>query len=200
MDAKAQTVDRTPMPKVVSIGPALRVRDELVEAHLNLVPPIAKFLKSKLPPSFDLDDLIEEGRLGLLHAASRFQPGRDIPFPSYARQCIRGFILDSVKRANYRNATNEAPDQMPERGQLLEFPDHSLQKRIDTAIAQLSPRLREVIELYYSREQLTHEEVAARVRARHAANGTVLRFHKDRAKQLHGEAIRVLRDLLKYAA
>jgi RNA polymerase sigma factor (sigma-70 family) len=200
MDAEAQTVDRTPMSKVVSIGPALRVRDELVEAHLHLVPPIARFLASSLPPSFDVDDLVAAGNLGLLHAASRFQPGRDIPFPSYARQCIRGFILNSVKRAKYRDATNEDVEAIPERGKLFAFPDHSLQKRIDTAIAQLSPRLREVIELYYSREQLTHEEVAARVRARHAANGTVLRFHKDRAKQLHNEAIRMLRDLLKYAA
>jgi RNA polymerase sigma factor (sigma-70 family) len=180
------------MGKVICITALRAERDALVESHLDLVPPIARGIARNLPPSFDIEDLIATGRLALVEAANRFKPSRKVPFEIYAKRWIRGEILSSIKRGKYRDATHEAADDVPERGQLLEFPDPFLRKRVDTAIAQLSPKLREVIELYYSHEQLTFAEVAARVRARQAGR----RFQSERASQLHMEAIRILRQLL----
>jgi len=46
--------------------------EEVVEEYRSLVVRIARQVKSKLPPSANLDDLIQEGMIGLLDAASKF--------------------------------------------------------------------------------------------------------------------------------
>lgn len=75
-------------------------RDRLIELHLHLVPPIARRVKRKVPPSFDLEDLIAEGNIGLMQAASRYKPNAHggTPFSKFAQLRIYGAILDSVRR------------------------------------------------------------------------------------------------------
>lgn len=74
-----------------------------------LVPPIARSIRRHLPPSFDLDDLISEGILGLIDAVGRLHCGSarepEAMFRSFAKQRIRGAILDWVRK-NYRDATH----------------------------------------------------------------------------------------------
>jgi DNA-directed RNA polymerase specialized sigma subunit len=74
-----------------------------VESCFCLVEPIARATRRSLPPSYELDDLIQAGYLGLLSAASSY---RDcgFPFKSWARLKIRGAILDYVRR-EWRAAT-----------------------------------------------------------------------------------------------
>ncbi len=98
-------------------------RNHLVESHLALVPPIARRVKKRLPPSFDLDDLISEGQIGLVHAATRYQPQshNGTPFSAYARPRIHGAIVDSVRRRawleNTGNPLEDAPEQSASRRQ-----------------------------------------------------------------------------------
>lgn len=104
------------MPTVICIETGqhrdrvLQARNALVENHLHLVPAIASRIHEGLPPSFDIDDLISEGNLGLIQAATRYRPSAHnrTPFSAYARKRIRGAIMDSVRRRHYREATHRA--------------------------------------------------------------------------------------------
>ncbi|MBK9141719.1 MAG: RNA polymerase sigma factor RpoD/SigA [Candidatus Melainabacteria bacterium] len=81
---------------VVNGGPgARRARDRLVSSHLRLVIKIArKFGGTGLP----FEDLVQEGNVGLINAAERFDPGKG-RFATYAwwwiRQAIRQYAIDN---------------------------------------------------------------------------------------------------------
>jgi RNA polymerase sigma-32 factor len=68
---------------------------ELIRAYTRLVVSLAtKFRNYGLPMS----DLIQEGTLGLLQAASRFEPERNVRFSTYASWWIRSAMQDFVLR------------------------------------------------------------------------------------------------------
>lgn len=68
---------------------------ELVGAHMRLVVSLAsRFRNYGLP----IGDLIQEGNIGLMQAAERFDPERDIRFSTYASWWIRAAIQDYVLR------------------------------------------------------------------------------------------------------
>lgn len=78
-------------------------RDQLVEAHLDLVRQLAVRVARRLPPSFELDDLVQQGCLGLLQAADRYDPDLNSSFDAYARPRIKGAMLDSIRRRHWIN-------------------------------------------------------------------------------------------------
>ena len=47
----------------------------------------------------EFDDLLQEGMLGLLHAAAMYDPARGVPFRSFASLCIRRRLIDAVRSA-----------------------------------------------------------------------------------------------------
>ena len=68
---------------------------EFVGAYTRLVIAIAaRFRRYGLP----MGDLVQEGNVGLMQAAMRFDPGRDIRFSSYATWWIRSAIQDYILR------------------------------------------------------------------------------------------------------
>lgn len=68
---------------------------ELAAAHMRLVIALAaRFRHYGLP----LADLIQEGHVGLLEAAARFEPERDVRFSTYATWWIRASIQDYILR------------------------------------------------------------------------------------------------------
>ncbi|TBW40405.1 RNA polymerase factor sigma-32 [Siculibacillus lacustris] len=67
----------------------------LTASHMRLVIAIAaKFRRFGLSPA----DLIQEGHVGLLEAAARFEPEREVRFSTYAAWWIRAAIQDYVLR------------------------------------------------------------------------------------------------------
>lgn len=67
----------------------------VVTAHMRLVISMAsKFRKFGLP----INDLIQEGHVGLLEAAARFEPDRGVRFSTYATWWIRASIQDYILR------------------------------------------------------------------------------------------------------
>lgn len=69
----------------------------LVENYAPLVKRIAYQLMSRLPASVDVDDLIQNGMMGLLDAIGRFEEGLGAQFETYAVQRIRGAMLDGLR-------------------------------------------------------------------------------------------------------
>ncbi len=68
---------------------------ELVRSYTRLVVAAAsKFKNYGLP----IGDLIQEGNVGLMQAASRFEPERDIRFSTYATWWIRSAMQDYILR------------------------------------------------------------------------------------------------------
>lgn len=67
--------------------------NKLVEHNLRFVVTVAKgYRESGIP----FADLISEGNLGLIHAAEKFDPSKDIKFISYAVWWIRCYIKDFI--------------------------------------------------------------------------------------------------------
>ncbi len=68
---------------------------ELTEAYMRLVISMAtRFRNYGLP----MGDLIQEGNIGLMQAAARFEPSREVRFSTYASWWIRSAIQDYVLR------------------------------------------------------------------------------------------------------
>jgi len=68
---------------------------QLTSAHMRLVIAVAsKFRRYGLPMS----DLVQEGHVGLLEAAARFDPHREVRFSTYATWWIRASIQDHILR------------------------------------------------------------------------------------------------------
>ena len=76
-------------------------RDTLVLDNAELVKRIAYHLVSRLPPSVDVDDLIQAGMIGLLEAASSYSPDGGANFRTYAGIRIRGAMLDEIRRLDW---------------------------------------------------------------------------------------------------
>ncbi|WP_223477317.1 RNA polymerase factor sigma-32 [Oricola indica] len=67
----------------------------ITTAHMRLVISMAsKFRNFGLP----MNDLIQEGHVGLLEAAARFEPERDVRFSTYATWWIRASMQDYILR------------------------------------------------------------------------------------------------------
>jgi RNA polymerase sigma factor for flagellar operon FliA len=74
-----------------------RVRDQLVMAHVELVRTMAHHLRRRLPPQVELGELVSAGVLGLIDAATRYQPALGVPFDAFARRRIHGAMLDALR-------------------------------------------------------------------------------------------------------
>jgi len=70
-------------------------RNQIAMAHMRLVIAMAsKFRSFGLPMS----DMVQEGYVGLLEAAARFEPARDVRFSTYASWWIRASMQDYILR------------------------------------------------------------------------------------------------------
>lgn len=65
------------------------IRNQLVEAHRGLAASIANDYRGR---GVELDDLVQIAMLGTLKAVERFDPGRGIPFSSFASRTVNGEI------------------------------------------------------------------------------------------------------------
>lgn len=74
--------------------------NKLVEHNLRFVVKVAKGYRDR---GVSFADLISEGNLGLIHAAKKFDPNKDVKFVSYAVWWIRCYINDFITEHTINN-------------------------------------------------------------------------------------------------
>lgn len=72
--------------------------EEGIREYEPLVRRIASMIYRRLPGNVSLDDLVQEGMLGLIDALHKHEQTRSDSFQSYAAMRIRGSIYDSCRR------------------------------------------------------------------------------------------------------
>jgi len=75
--------------------------DLLVTRHAELVKRIAYHLAGRLPPSVEVNDLIQAGMLGLLEAAANYAENRGASFETFAGIRIRGAMIDALRKLDW---------------------------------------------------------------------------------------------------
>ena len=131
---------------------------ELTAAHVRLVVAIAaKFRNYGLP----MGDLVQEGNIGLMQAADRFDPDREVRFSTYAGWWIRSQIQDYVLRnwSIVRTGTTSAQKS-------LFFNMRRLRARINDIGANMTPESR----TYVARELGVRIEDVENMEGRMEAN------------------------------
>jgi len=78
-----------------------RVEAELVKNHIELVKRIAYHVAARLPPSVDVEDLVQAGIVGLIEASRHYNGERGASFETYAGIRIRGAIMDELRRGDW---------------------------------------------------------------------------------------------------
>lgn len=73
-------------------------QQERVAAGLPFVESLARRMASTMPHSIELNDLVQDGVLGLMDAAHRFDEARGIKFETFAERRVRGAIIDALRR------------------------------------------------------------------------------------------------------
>lgn len=102
-------------------------QQELLLQYLPLVKRHALNFKTKLPPSIELDDLIQAGSIGLLDAITRYDQTRGITFGSFVLHRIRGAMIDELRLRDW------APRSVRRKARLLEETLYRLEQGLGRA-------------------------------------------------------------------
>jgi RNA polymerase sigma factor FliA len=77
--------------------PEHEVRNELIMSELSRVHYLARRIHQHLPQHILLEDLVNVGVLGLIEAASKYNPEKHVSLQLFASFRIRGAIFDSLR-------------------------------------------------------------------------------------------------------
>jgi RNA polymerase sigma factor FliA len=75
--------------------------NQLILEQLPSVRNIARRVRVKLPRHIELEELESAGAIGLMDAATRFDPSMGVQFKTYAEVRIRGAMLDSLREMDW---------------------------------------------------------------------------------------------------
>ena len=83
---------------VMRAHPMPAAQSRCVVAGLPFVEALARRMASTMPHSIDVGDLVQDGVIGLIDAAHRFDEGRGIKFETFAERRIRGAMIDALRK------------------------------------------------------------------------------------------------------
>src|SRR5882757_6289798 len=78
--------------------PAPTAHERRIVAGLPFVEALARRMAASMPNSIDIGDLMQDGVLGLIDAAHRFDEARGIKFETFAERRVRGAMIDALRR------------------------------------------------------------------------------------------------------
>lgn len=76
-------------------------KEDIIKNFLPKIKYIALNLLSTLPKNVELDDLIQEGIIGLLQSLDKYNPNKGVTFYSFAVKRIRGAMLDYLRKIDW---------------------------------------------------------------------------------------------------
>lgn len=76
-------------------------KDQIVYNFLPKIKAIAINLVSTLPKNIDLEDLIQEGVIGLLQSYDRYDPSKKVTFYTYSMSRIKGAMIDYLRKIDW---------------------------------------------------------------------------------------------------
>src|ERR671918_1617824 len=79
------------------LSPSVAENPRIV-AGLPFVEQLARRVAATMPHSIDIGDLVQDGVIGLIDAAHRFDEGRGIKFETFAERRIRGAMIDALRK------------------------------------------------------------------------------------------------------
>ena len=71
---------------------------ERIAAGLPFVESLARRVAASMPHSIELSDLVQDGMIGLIDAARRYDEERGIKFETFAERRVRGAMIDALRR------------------------------------------------------------------------------------------------------
>ncbi len=78
--------------------PVAASQNHRIVASLPFVEALARRMAASMPNSIDIGDLVQDGVLGLIDAAHRFDEARGIKFETFAERRVRGAMIDALRR------------------------------------------------------------------------------------------------------
>ena len=120
-------------------------KNKLLAEHAPLVKKLAHQMKAKLPPSVDVDDLVQAGMIGLLDALDRYEETHGAQFETYAVQRIRGAMLDELRSSDW------LPRSLRQNMRKIEVAINGLQQRLGRPPkeAEIAKELKMSLEEYH---------------------------------------------------
>jgi len=88
-------------PRRYVIGGLELSREEIVHKYLHLVKYVAGRISVNLPPNVEINDLVNDGILGLIDAIEKYDDARGVKFETYAITRINGAILDALRSLDW---------------------------------------------------------------------------------------------------
>ena len=73
-------------------------KEDRITSSLPFVKALARRMAASMPSSVDLGDLVQDGMVGLIDAAERFDEERGIKFETFAERRVRGAMIDALRR------------------------------------------------------------------------------------------------------
>lgn len=187
-----------------SNGGDLEARNKLIEHNLRLVVYVAKRFETN---SFNLEDLISIGTLGLIKAISTFKSDKNIKLATYASRCIENEILMFLRKKSKMKVeiSLDEPLKMDSDGNELLLGDvlgsdpneinenmiiEEKKEALYKAIEELKPREKTILKMrfgLYDYEEMTQKDVADTLGI---SQSYISRLEKRIIKKLHSKLIK----------
>lgn len=154
---------------------------ELAELYVPLAESMARARSRTLPANLTLDEVRSAALYGLSDAASRYDPGRGVPFSSYAKIRISGEITELFRGTSYYcDSTDSSEPALPPSACSVETDDF-----FEFVRSEVGERYGKFLKMYYVDGKSLKEA------------GTILGFGESRASQVLKECHKKLGKKLK---